>query len=85
MVRYSDNLLISGYFYQIYQIYLIFESTAHFECQAKSELSVLNGKGHLSISAGICLKVDIGKILGKLPRMSKIPLQGNGMDAIPKI
>ena len=31
-----------------------------------------------------CLKVDIGKILGKLPWMSKIPLQGNGMAAIPK-
>ena len=31
------------------------------------------------------LKVDIGKILGLLPCMSKIPLQGNGMAAIPKI
>ena len=28
--------------------------------------------------------MDIGKILGKLPWMSKIPLQGNGMAAIPK-
>ena len=32
-----------------------------------------------------CLKVDIGKILGKFPWMSKMPLQGNGMAAIPKI
>ena len=32
-----------------------------------------------------CLKVDIGKTLGKLPWMSEIPLQGNGMAAIPKI
>ena len=31
------------------------------------------------------LKVDIGKILGKFPWMRKIPLQGNGMAAIPKI
>ena len=30
------------------------------------------------------LKVDIGKILGKWPQMIKIPLQGNGMAAIPK-
>ena len=28
--------------------------------------------------------MDIGKILGKLPWMSKIPLQANGMAAIPK-
>ena len=28
--------------------------------------------------------MDIGKILGKLPWMSKIPLQGNGMAVIPK-
>ena len=32
-----------------------------------------------------CLKVDIGKILGKLPWMSKIPLKGKGMAAISKI
>ena len=32
-----------------------------------------------------CIKVDIGKILDKLPRMSKMPLQGNGMAAIPKM
>ena len=31
-----------------------------------------------------CLKVDIKKILGELPWMSKISLQGNGMVAIPK-
>ena len=30
------------------------------------------------------LKVDIGKIQGKFPWMSEIPLQGNGMSAIPK-
>ena len=29
--------------------------------------------------------MDIGKILGKLPWMSKIPIQGNGMVAISKI
>ena len=29
--------------------------------------------------------MDIGKILGKFPWMSKIPFQGNGMAAIPKI
>ena len=33
----------------------------------------------------VCLKVEIGKILGELPWKSKIPLQGNGMAAIPKI
>ena len=31
------------------------------------------------------LEVDIRKILGKFPWMSKIPLQGHGMAAIPKI
>ena len=31
------------------------------------------------------LKVAMGQILGKFPWMSKIPLQGNGMAAIPKI
>ena len=30
------------------------------------------------------LKVDIGKIPGKFPWMSKLPLQGNGMAANPK-
>ena len=36
-----------------------------------------NGIGKLA-----CLKVDIGKILGELPWMSKIPLQGNGMASL---
>ena len=31
------------------------------------------------------LKEDIGKILVKLPRTTKIPLHGNGMAAISKI
>ena len=31
------------------------------------------------------IKEDIGKILGKLPRTTKIPLHGNGMAAISKI
>ena len=30
-------------------------------------------------------KVNTGKTLGKLPFTTKIPLQGNGMAAIPKL
>ena len=30
-------------------------------------------------------EIDIGKILGKLPRTTKIPLQGSGLAAIPKM
>ena len=32
-----------------------------------------------------CRKEDTGKILGKYPRTTKVPLQGNNMVAISKI
>ena len=43
----------------------------------------------MSIKCGLCqlayLKIVTGKTLGRLPWNSKVPLQRNGMIAIPKI
>ena len=57
---------------------LLYLKAGPFPIELKNKLK--KGIGKLAY-----LKVDIGKILGKFPWISKVPLQGNGMAAIPKI